>query len=568
MLIAALAAVLSDFDCDENSFDATTCIEARRRRLQSSGVGDATRLDSAISEAVSDGLLDVEAAVCLTDLEHRRRLQASGVTIGTAVTVDSATAASGDDPFSSLDAVIAQAVINGTLEAEITARAGTTSLTSVTVEGVESDTVAPSPAPSVSPPPSPSPTALPTAEPTSSPSTAPSPAPTAIPTVLPTTSPTSAPTSAPTIPPTASPTPLPSAEPSAAPSPNPTPATALLVTDVLPFEATKPGSDTRKLFILNQNAEELFGYVWVEAAANISWQAVIGDAEATFANEPANYTVAPGSLVSVDITLASDGLNADAYSVVIKVGGRTSNSLHVELSQATTFTVTSYAVANNSRAEVTGDPPVMGLQMWGDQQVRIYPYDSDNQRIMSTNPGFDFFTVALFTQQGEQTSTITCDVDSTPDFDPDFHYYARCSIPDLTNTEGAAGAWDLVAQLGGETVLRVAVDMWCLEDYYEDEGTCYECDVGDMIGAICSVEWDDHPLPSGTTLEAVVLRKNHWRAHERSNIVYPCAIKAACEGGDGGAQSPPVYCNEVSAPLSLSLTGISRSERPALVRGT
>ena len=59
-----------------------------------------------------------------------------------------------------------------------------------------------------------------------------------------------------------------------------------------------------KLFILNQNAEELFGYVWVEAAANISWQAVIGDAEATFANEPANYTVAPGSLVSVDITLA------------------------------------------------------------------------------------------------------------------------------------------------------------------------------------------------------------------------------------------------------------------------
>ena len=215
-----------------------------------------------------------------------------------------------------------------------------------------------------------------------------------------------------------------------------------------------------------------------------------------------------------------------------------------------------------------GDPPVMGLQIWGDQQVRIYPYDSDNQRIMSTNPGFDFFTVALFTQQGEQTSTVTCDVDSTPDFDPDFHYYAKCSIPDLTNTEGAAGAWDLVAQLGGETVLRVAVDMWCPEDYYEDEGTCYECDVGDTIGAICSVEWDDHhPVPSGTTLEAMVLKKHHWRAHERSNVVYPCAIKAACKGGDGGGNHRPNTATRC-ARASLSSGNIAALRRRALVRDT
>ena len=338
------------------------------------------------------------------------------------------------------------------------------------------------------------------------------------------------------------------------PSPKPTPTTALLVTDVLPFEAIKPKPATRKLFILNQNEEDLFGHLWLEAAANISWQAVvvIGDAEATFSNEPANYTVVAGSLASVDITLYSDGLNADAYSVTIVVGGRTINSLRVEVPQETVFTVTSYAVANNSRAEVIGDPPVMGLQIWGDQQVRIYPYDSDNQRIMSTNPGFDFFTVALSTQQGEQTSTVTCDVDSTPDFDPDFHYYAKCSIPDLTNTEGAAGAWDLVAQLGGETVLKTAVDMWCPEDYYKDEGTCYECDVGDATGAICSVEWADHyPVNSGTTLEAVVLKKQYWRAHERSAIIYPCAIKAACKGGDGGGQSPPEYCNKVRAVASI-----------------
>ena len=42
--------------------------------------------------------------------------------------------------------------------------------------------------------------------------------------------------------------------------------------------------------------------------------------------------------------------------------------------------MTAYAVANNTRAEFVGDPPMMGLQLWGDQQVRIYPYDGDNQR--------------------------------------------------------------------------------------------------------------------------------------------------------------------------------------------
>ena len=332
----------------------------------------------------------------------------------------------------------------------------------------------------------------------------------------------------------------------------------MLVTDVLPFEATKPQSDTRKLFVLNQNEEELFGEIWVEAAANISWQAVIGEAQATFVNEPANYTVAAGSLASVEITLASDGLNAKSYSVTIKVGGKTSNSLRVEAEQTTSFTVTSYAVANNTRAEVVGDPPVMGLQIWGEQQVRIYPYDSDNQRIMNTNPGIDFFTVVLNSQQGEQTSTITCDVANTPETDPNFHYHAKCPIPDLTNTEGAAGAWGIVAKLGGETVLEETVDMWCPEDYYEDEGTCYECGVGDAIGAICSVEWEDHyPVPSGTKLEALILKKNYWRAHERSAVVYPCAIKAACKGGDGGGQSPPEYCNEVRALASISSGNIA-----------
>ena len=94
-------------------------------------------------------------------------------------------------------------------------------------------------------------------------------------------------------------------------------------------------------------------------------------------NQPADYTVATGQLVSADVTLRSDGLNADAHPITIKVGGKTANSLYEEHDQGTFFTVASLAV-NTSRAELAGDPPVMGLQVWGDRQVRIYPYDGDN----------------------------------------------------------------------------------------------------------------------------------------------------------------------------------------------
>ena len=66
-LIAALASVLSDFECDEDSFDATTCVEARRR-LQASDIG-AIRFDTAISEAVNDGVLDL---ICHVDLQTSR----------------------------------------------------------------------------------------------------------------------------------------------------------------------------------------------------------------------------------------------------------------------------------------------------------------------------------------------------------------------------------------------------------------------------------------------------------------------------------------------------------------
>ena len=518
VLITALAAVLSDFGCDEHNFDACTCDGGGRRRL---GALDKTvsLLDAAVSEAVRGGVLDLEMAeVC----RGPRRLQASGVAIGTSVSIDSATAASGDDPIASLDAAIVQAVSDGTLEASITANAGTSNLTDITVEAVETDTMAPSPAPSVSQVPSPLPTTPPSAGPTGSPTTAP--------------------TSSPTTPPSASPTQTPTPRPSSVPSPAPTPTTTLVVTDVLPFEATKPASSTRKLFVVNQNEEELFGQIWIEAAANVTWQVVIDTS--TFVNQPADYTVATGQLVSADVTLRSDGLNADAHPITIKVGGKTANSLYEEHDQGTFFTVASLAV-NTSRAELAGDPPVMGLPLWGDAQVRIYPYDGDNERIMLANPGIDVFAVALFNQQ--TTDVIQCSVESVPNFDPDFHYYPRCVIPDLSKAVGAAGAWDLTVTLNGEELFRELVNMWCPENHYEKLGSdglasCHECGVGDTTGAICSVEWDDFAVRSGTTVDLMVLKKAYWRADVDTDRIYPCSLDHACKGGDGDGQAE--YCNE------------------------
>ena len=400
-LIGTLAAVLSNFGCDEDDFDTTTCVEARRR-LQSSNVGNVTDLDGAISRAKSDGLLG--------GAPENRRAQASSVIIGTAVDIDSSTDASGDDPVASLHTAIEQSLSNGTFATEFFARAGTTSLTmSTTVEAskrirwrlrprllfrtlllprrrpadgradlvtddasvVRADHTSDGAADRVANEyahraalvftqrwaddvaddrthVSPDETAERRADAT--------------------------------------------AERRAdrqLPSPNPTPATALLMTDVLPFEATKPDFDTRRVFILNQNQEDLFGEFRVEAAANISWQAVIiGEREGRLSNEPANYTVDAGSLVSVDITLYSDGLNADAYPVVIKVGGKTINSLHVEVEQTTTFTVTSYAVAEQlarggDRRPARDGSPDLGRPAGADLPVRRrQPEDHERQ------PGF------------------------------------------------------------------------------------------------------------------------------------------------------------------------------------
>ena len=319
--------------------------------------------------------------------------------------------------------------------------------------------------------------------------------------------------------------------------------TQLLVTSVLPFVATKPQSETQLFIVVNQNELETYGEIWVEAEASVTWQLDVG-ADST-RNQPMAYTLAPNDLLSVQATMDSEGLSADEHPIVIRVWAKTAESLRAHARQNTTFTVTSYAVANNTRAEVVGDPPVMGLQLWGDQQVRIYPYDADNQRIMSANPGIDVFDVQLSNQQ--TTDVIQCAAPSIQDYDPDFHYYASCVIPDLSKAVGAAGAWDLVVTLNGENIIRAPVDMWCPERYYEKPGSnglssCHECNVGDTTGAICSVAWDDFAMPSGTTREGIVLKKAYWRAGLDTDRIYPCSLDGACKGGDGSGNAE--YCNE------------------------
>ena len=317
----------------------------------------------------------------------------------------------------------------------------------------------------------------------------------------------------------------------------------MLVTDVLDFAAIKPAYATRSLFIVNQNRLGIFGEIWVEAEVNVTWRIVVN--EQTFQNEPVYYLIEPNQLLPVVLTLLSAGLSADAHPVSIRAWAKTTESLRVDSDQSVDFKVTSFAFANNSRVQLVGDPPVMGLQLWGDKQVRIHPYDGDNERVMLANPGVDVFTVELSNQQ--TTDIIQCDVPSVPDFDPDFHYYARCVIPDISKAVGAAGAWDLIVKLNSDEIFREPVDMWCPEHHYEKSDSdglanCHECGVGDTTGAICSVEWDDFAVRSGTTVNLMVLKKAYWRASVDTDRIYPCSLDHACKGGDGGGQAE--YCNE------------------------
>ena len=399
-LIGALAATLAQFGCEEENFGATSCLEARRR------------------------------------------LQTSGVSIGTTVSIDGASAASGDDPVTSLNSAITQAVSDGTLDAEMTANAGTTNLNGVTATGVITNTMAPSSAPSVSQAPSPAPSAVPTRLPTAAPSAVPSPAPTvlptaepsasptafptalptALPTAVPSALPTGLPTSAPTAPPSAAPTQLPTAAPSAVPSPAPTPTTALIVTDILSFGATKPHTNTQSLFVVNQNGlEKMFGNITIEAA-NVSWTIEV-DNKIFHDPSPATYEIESNNLKPVYITLDSTGLAARLHPITIKVDGKTTNSLRVQDEQTVNFDVTSYATAANSVVEVAGDPPVMAAA-WGERQVSIKPYDGDNQPISKSNLGIDNFDISL-TSHESPTNVIRCEYDYEYENTPDFHYYAQ-----------------------------------------------------------------------------------------------------------------------------------------------
>ena len=324
----------------------------------------------------------------------------------------------------------------------------------------------------------------------------------------------------------------------------------MTVTDVLDFAATKPNWDTKQLFVVNQNELDIFGEIWVEAEVNVTWEIEIRNetnplTPRVFRNEPADYALASNNLLSVELTLFSAGLSANVHPIKLRAWAKTTESLRKDDEQIFDFTVNSLAFANTSRVQLVGDPPVMGLQLWGDKQVRIDPYDGDNERMMLANPGVDVFTVELSNQ--ETTGVIRCEVPSLPNFDPDFHYFAKCVIPDISRSVGAAGAWDLVVTLNAVEIFREPVDMWCPVNHYEKPNSdgltsCHECDVGDTKGAICSVEWDDFPVLSGTTREGIVLEKAYWRASVDTDRVYPCSLDRACKGGDGGGQAE--YCHE------------------------
>ena len=539
VLVHALATLLVQFGCYEEHFSNTTCTNVGARRLQHPGASDE----------------DALRAVGLGDAQALRRLAAASVTIGITVSIDSAAAeaaADGDDPIANFDTTIRRVAEDGTLAEEIQIIAGSTANNSLVgiadTITIVTDTMSPSPAPSISHLPSSVPSPFPSYAPSSLPTALPTPAPTMTPSAAPSSLPTTLPTAVPSTPPSVAPTQLPTAVPTPAPSPAPTPLTKLLVTGVR-FDLTdKPQTDTQQLFVVNQNAMALYGQIWVNSSERMQWR--IDGGNGTYSNnEPVDYQIEPNYLKAFEVTLFSQGMSANEHPITISVWGRTSKSLRVVEEQIAYFTVRSLAYANTSRVTIKGDPPVMD-ESWGEKQVRIYAYDGDNTRIFSANPGFDEFDAELTNHASG--STVKCDVLSTQDFDADFHYFPKCTIPNLWTTAGAAGEWDLVVTLGGHTIHAEEVDMWCPSNYYEQQdkmgrSSCYQCDAGFMKGTKCERYWQDYFRPSGTKLELVEVKKRYWRANVNSDHVYPCALERSCKGGGGGnvtRNSTVEYCRQ------------------------
>ena len=278
------------------------------------------------------------------------------------------------------------------------------------------------------------------------------------------------------------------------------------------------------------------------------------------------FVIEPNELLSIVLTLYTDGLMSKTHKVLVNVDakfwyeGRFIGEALAHLSDTKEFdfTVTSEPVAENSFASVSGDDPIMG-EKWGTSQVRIYPFDSDNQPIVpsTANGACRYFDVVLQNEK-RTVAPVACSMEPDPatcvaaSNEEEAHCCATCVISNMANERAnPAGRYEVLVEHTnpGDVLNGTYVDMWCPPNYYEDtkEKTCdedstccYECGVGDQVGAICSEPWPDESgvqqtfndydedVRSGTTKDRIRLKDSYWRADFDEDHIYQCGLEQAC----------------------------------------
>jgi len=157
--------------------------------------------------------------------------------------------------------------------------------------------------------------------------------------------------------PTPVPTPTPtvtSSPPTQLPTPSPTPTTEFTVApDLLVLSATKPDNAVGKLYLVNLNDEIMNGTIWLQSSLRSAVDA------SSCSIVPGAFSVEPGALVEIDVTVPSAGLVPNSYDLAFGVAARTPNSLLVNQTYMANLNINAKAVASMTQV-VIKSPPMVG----------------------------------------------------------------------------------------------------------------------------------------------------------------------------------------------------------------
>ena len=273
--------------------------------------------------------------------------------------------------------------------------------------------------------------------------------------------------------PTQVPTALPSPMPTPPPSSSPTPIIdAKFAPESLNLATTKPNPASGTAYFVNPNDESMFGVIGL-LETTLSWSV-----------SPKNFTLAPGGIQEIVITIESTSLEPRAYSMLLELRAQTLNSLPIARSFAVELIVNAKADPDMTQVVVQGSPTLDLL--W--EGVQIFPIDADGFAILDDRGGD--FDVLLARDSGGLVASCTIRWS-------DAMYKVDCVVPDTS----LAGDWTLTVTLDGTLVHATTVHPQCAPDNYEDpdEGNCMVCPQGTEC-------------PAGTILAELPLVAGNWRS--------------------------------------------------------